>query len=62
MLCISKKHLITATQAIIEQAGEGTIIQKPRALYEHGRTVSALKFKVFVLLNKNNCFNQLSGF
>eukprot|EP00026_Physarum_polycephalum_P001061 Phypoly_transcript_01062.p1 GENE.Phypoly_transcript_01062~~Phypoly_transcript_01062.p1 ORF type:complete len:464 (+),score=56.48 Phypoly_transcript_01062:1819-3210(+) len=45
MKCNSKKHLVTTTQALIKQAGEGTVIQKPHTKYLHGKTTSALKFK-----------------
>jgi hypothetical protein len=50
MLCSSKRFVAIATKSIIEDAGEGIILQKPKTEYIHGRTSAMLKFKVFLFL------------
>eukprot|EP00026_Physarum_polycephalum_P001342 Phypoly_transcript_01343.p1 GENE.Phypoly_transcript_01343~~Phypoly_transcript_01343.p1 ORF type:complete len:974 (+),score=101.70 Phypoly_transcript_01343:154-3075(+) len=45
VLCSSKKFMIDVTKEIIEDSGEGVILQKPKTEYIHGRTSSMLKFK-----------------
>ena len=38
--------MATVTKSIIQDAGEGIILQKPAMEYVHGRTSGMLKFKV----------------
>ena len=46
MWCETKKHLTTATQSIIDSAGEGVVLRKPFSEYIPGRSNLLVKFKV----------------
>lgn len=53
MTCRRKKEnekVKEIVKGIIEEGGEGVILQKMKSLYEHGRTSSLIKLKVFLLL------------
>ena len=46
LLCANKKKLIQITAFVMDHGGEGSVIRKPRSVYENGRSDSLLKFKV----------------
>lgn len=47
MECFGKKQLHEMIKKITQNEGEGAILRKHGSLYEHGRSESLLKFKVF---------------
>jgi ATP-dependent DNA ligase len=46
MACKNSSHLYEMVKEVIEEEGEGLIVQRAASEYEHGRTLSLIKLKV----------------
>lgn len=42
--CRDTQHMIEAAEAVVSDGGEGVVIRNPRAMYEQGRTLNALRW------------------
>lgn len=51
MKCKNKKQVGGWLKEVMERGGEGVILRAAKSLYEHGRSDSLLKLKVFLLLS-----------
>lgn len=51
MKCKSGTHANEMVERIIEDKGEGIMLRKIGSLYEHGKSQSLLKIKVFILVS-----------
>lgn len=49
MKCKGLNHSWQALHGILDDGGEGVILAKPNSPYEHGRTSTIQKLKVFAL-------------
>ena len=50
----------TYAKCVLRKNGEGVMLRKPHSLYEHGRSDSILKYKVWPLFTKKNVNNKYS--
>jgi ATP-dependent DNA ligase len=47
MKCLSTAQLHRTLNLIIDEGGEGVMVRMPTSVYEPGRSMSLIKFKVF---------------
>lgn len=60
-LCVTKEQLSAAAQLIIDDEGEGVILQKPDSTYQRGRSASLLKLKVSKRYNTSKGIVDVQG-
>lgn len=54
-MCYEQQEMEDSLQSLLKEGGEGIVLRKPSSLYEHGRSPSLFKLKVY---GSGNDFNN----